>query len=101
MIHISDDSVKPHTVQAIALGFIICSQVLEFFGCDCRLTSLDDKKHGRNSLHNIGHAWDIGIKDFPSVINPKDVVIELKKRLGRHYDVVLESDHIHVEYQPR
>lgn len=56
-----------------------------------------DGRHMRASLHYVGAAWDFS--------RPKrrvrETIAELRRRLGRDYDVVLDSDHVHVEFQPK
>ncbi len=54
------------------------------------------------SLHYAGYAIDLRIWDFQhntELLNR--VVNTVRKRLGSQYDVVLKSDHIHIEFQPK
>lgn len=67
---------------------------------DCVITSASDGKHGPNSLHYKGQALDLRTRH----INGQGlqlVVDKLREALGAQYDVVLESDHIHVEFDPK
>ena len=67
---------------------------------DCVITSASDGKHGPNSLHYKGQALDLRTRH----INGQGlqlVVDKLKEALGSQFDVVLESDHIHVEFDPK
>lgn len=67
---------------------------------DCVITSASDGKHGPNSLHYNGQALDLRTRH----INGQGlqlVVDKLKEALGSQFDVVLESDHIHLEYDPK
>ena len=67
---------------------------------DCVITSANDSKHGPNSLHYKGCALDLRTRH----INGQGlqlVVDKLKEALGEQFDVVLEADHIHLEYQPK
>ena len=63
-------------------------------GKDLFITSICEGTHSAGSLHPMGLAWDmrpckeISIKD-------------IKKELGKDFDVVKESNHIHVEYDPK
>lgn len=71
-------------------------------GPDLTVTHTTDGVHAvTNSLHYSGAAADLRIYDVPAQIVQK--VIELAKKvlspLG--FDVVLEKDHIHVEYDPK
>lgn len=60
------------------------------------VTSVSDGKHSAGSLHYVGLAFDLRLP-----ANPAGFVGALKAALGAEYDVVLEHDHIHVEYQPK
>src|SRR4051812_710734 len=96
-----DPDVRVEGVQPpiwYALGIV--EVVYRINGLRCTVTSLTDGKHGENSLHAKGLAGDVrtrGLNDIllrtihgsiNSILNP----------LG--YDIVLEKDHIHIEYQP-
>ena len=64
---------------------------------DCVITSASDGKHGPNSLHYKGQALDLRTRH----INGQGlqlVVDKLREALGSQFDVVLESDHIHIEF---
>ena len=78
----------------------VVDDVFEFFGIlICRITSVCDKARGRNpkTLHQVGRAFDVGLPDSGVV---DSIVAKGKKLLGENYDVVLEEDHIHIEYDP-
>lgn len=73
------------------------------------VTSASDGEHGQFSLHFVGRAWDIRfLGDRPGAIAPdvtgddqKTMATDWARRmqtvLGIDYDVVTETDHIHVE----
>jgi len=61
------------------------------------VTSTYEGTHGAGSLHYSNDAFD---SNRPKK-NPKGVAKNIKSRLGPDYDVVLEHDHIHVEYDPK
>lgn len=69
-------------------------------GAGAIITSGIDGKHMQNSLHYSGRAFDFRTKllHFEVV---KLIVAELKERLGKDYDVILEGDHLHVEWDPK
>jgi hypothetical protein len=83
---------KSETILAI----LVAQEVYDDRGFKLVITSVVDGKHRINSLHYAGYAIDIRLP--PS--NVSEVVAELKEGLGDEFDVVLESDHIHIEYQP-
>ena len=55
--------------------------------------------HSLRSFHFLGLAADLRTRDLTEV-QKKETVAALKARLGDNFDVVLETDHLHVEYQP-
>ncbi len=81
----------------------------EVSNADCILTAGVDGKHGHGSLHYVGFAIDLRIRNLDggdgitaSTMRRAGVVKEhLKERLGPEYDVVLESNHFHIEFQPK
>ena len=77
------------------------AEVYEAYNAECVCTSYMDGKHGPSSFHYEGLAIDLRIWPFPTVELQEEVVRELQVRLGNDYDVVLEPNHIHVEFDPR
>ena len=67
---------------------------------DAIITSCLDGKHSKNSLHYNGNAIDLRTVDM-GIGKALEIVNALKAELGSHYDIVLESDHIHLEYDPK
>jgi hypothetical protein len=63
------------------------------------ITSTTDGKHMSGSLHYKGLAVDLRIRDL-APDEQERYYDELKLALSKLCDVVLESDHIHVEYSP-
>lgn len=85
----------PQTLLAIQ----VAEGVYADFGHETIVTSVCDGVHSRGSLHYVGLAVDFRTRHLAAGDNFK-VAGELKDRLGLEFDVVLERDHIHVEYQP-
>ena len=54
----------------------------------------------KNSKHYKNEAIDIRTKDM-SEQNKVLTKVWIQKWLGMNYDVILESDHIHIEYDPK
>lgn len=52
--------------------------------------------HGEGSLHYCNDAVDIR-----RPIKPDAVIKALKRALGKDFDVILEHNHIHIEYDPK
>lgn len=70
------------------------SEILEK---DLTITSANDSQHMRGSLHYKDLALDIRTRDLT-----KDETVGLKElleiHLGPDYDIIIESNHIHIEY---
>ena len=67
---------------------------------DVIITSGTDGVHKKGSKHYVGGALDLRISNIPN--GQLSIYVKaLKGRLGPDYDVVLESDHIHCEYDPK
>ena len=73
---------------------------------ECVVTSANDSRHMDGSLHYEGLAVDLRTRDLhPDAI--QRLVLALRRRLNgdekanRPYQVIVESDHIHVEHDPQ
>jgi len=67
------------------------------FGQEAVVTSTYEGDHGAGSLHYANDAFDIRLPD-PDIVG---IIGTLKANLGPDFDIVLESDHIHIEYDPK
>ena len=64
------------------------------------VTSVVDGVHSQGSLHYVGYAADLRIWAIED--NELDEFARgLSEELGVEFDVVLETDHIHMEFQPK
>ena len=72
-------------------------EVLRQFHEELVITSTYEGTHGEGSLHYCNDAIDL--KGPKVYLGPTKE--DLKVTLGKDYDVVLERDHIHVEYDPK
>lgn len=74
----------------------------DFLGQQLVVTSIVDGVHSSTSLHYVGHAFDCRTKHL-SPERRLVILDDLKQRLAPlgDFDVVLETDHLHVEYQPK
>ena len=73
-------------------------------GYDISITSLNDHKHSRGSLHQHDRAVDMIVPGARGIhrLAMRSLTTYLKKTLGLGYDVLFETDaahmgHIHVE----
>ncbi len=56
--------------------------------------------HSKNSLHPKGDAVDIRIWYYTE--SECEMLVEKgKEHLGKDYDIILEKDHIHLEWDPK
>lgn len=62
------------------------------------ITSALDGDHGTRSLHPSGQAIDLRIWGLPSM---RSAAEQVKDLLGPDYDVILETDHLHIEFDPK
>lgn len=87
--------VKPE----LLLGLEVAGSFYERQGLEeMVITSLVDGKHKRGSLHYVGYAADLRIWNIEDTQAFRDA---LARELGSDFDLVLESDHLHLEYQPK
>ena len=66
------------------------------------VTSANDSDHLYGSLHFDNRAFDIRIKNIIGHVNYEAWLWaeRMQNALGDKYDVLLERDHIHIEYDP-
>jgi len=65
------------------------------------ITSITDGKHGDDSLHYEGQAIDLRTRNLPNENSAKIAGHQLKECLGKDYDIVIHSTHIHIEYDKK
>lgn len=87
---------KPEIVRARR----IVAQVWQSRGATVTVTSGLDGTHQAKSLHYEGLAEDYRTSDAPKG-QLLGMVSEIRALLGGSYDVVLESTHLHVEFDPK
>ena len=75
----------------------VVDKIYEEYGLELVITSTYDGNHSACSYHYANDAYDIRWRPCYG----KDVYMRIKKALGDDFDVVLEKDHIHIEYDPK
>ena len=73
------------------------AKVLKKYEEELVITSTYEGSHGESSLHYCNDAYDIR---KPRDYAP-DVAEEIREELGPFFDVVLEGDHVHIEFDPQ
>ena len=84
----------------MAVALIVIDSAYSQIGVEAVLTSGTDGAHGVHSLHPDGKAVDIRTNNVHAAALP-DLVCNVKGMLGPEFDAVLESDHLHVEFDPK
>ena len=87
--------VRPETT----VGMMIAASILPKYGQELVITSCIDGKHKRSSAHASGRAfdcriWNLGQKELKAAE-------ALQEALGYEFDVIRESDHFHIEFDPK
>lgn len=92
--------VNPAFIQAVP----VLKTAWAMLGLDCVVTSGSEStaKHSKNSAHYTGNALDLRIWDISKHMTPMafgyNLAGALKIVCGDGFYVVLEGDHIHLEY---
>jgi hypothetical protein len=87
--------------EALQRAHNIAAVIYNSLGVPFVVTSGRDGQHMSGSLHYSGNAMDLRRHDLDAKGVTGQAVNMLRSQLGGDYDVVLESDHIHVEYDPK
>lgn len=66
------------------------------WGEEAVITSANEGTHSAGSLHYGDNAVDIRMPK-----KPQETAITLRNKLGKDFDVVVEVDHLHVEFDPK
>ena len=87
----------------VLLGLEICHGVFTRLGMPLVVTACLDGKHMTGSKHYVGQAVDMRLPSKYSIEPLIDVMVQAECRvhLGLQYDLVLEKDHLHLEYDPK
>ena len=93
---VSLDGISAHIERALP---IIDQVYVDITGSEVTVTSTTDGVHSKHSLHYSGNALDLRTRDITDE-QAGEIVLELKRLLDKEYDIVLEGDHIHFEYDP-
>lgn len=84
----------------LVVGMMVAAATYRDMGYTLTITSVLDSEHKPTSLHYVGRGFDARTKDINPVVWPK-LTERLKLALGPQFDVVLEKDHIHIEFDPK
>lgn len=91
--------VKAGVMPRILIIAAAAVNAAEGMGVDIVITAGIDGKHMINSKHFTYEALDLRRSNIPAA-QLLPYTHRLQARLGSAYQVILEVDHIHVEYDP-
>ncbi len=95
------EGVRPRGMRPeIGLALQIAYHVYNKQNKELVITSLNDGNHGWGSLHYQGSAVDLRTRHLTTP-EKRVILAEIKTGLGVDYDVILEKDHLHIEFQPK
>ncbi len=88
--------IRPEMTLAIIAATSFCSDIKK----NCTITSALEGQHSTTSLHYIGCAVDFRTRNMNKA--EKEMFRNsMTDALSNDFDVVLEHNHLHVEYQPK
>lgn len=90
------DGIQPELLIALAVADGVYREIT---GAGCTVTSVRDGSHSVRGMHPAGLAADLRTRDVPAT-ERSTIQQHLAAALGDDYDVVLEADHIHLEFDP-
>lgn len=95
---VSVSGLKPE----ILLALLAAESVYQVYNLTVTITACKDGKHMEGSKHYVGQAVDLRLPSWYGLSVEADKTVHrlLQANLGNEYDVVLEGNHIHVEYDP-
>ena len=97
---VTTDMTGMHPMMNLAL-LVINDVFREMVGVEAVITSGRDGKHSSKSLHYAGQAIDLRTRHMDDA----QITIALRELQNRlepiGFDVILEQDHFHIEYQPK
>jgi len=95
-------SVQPKGYTIFAAVANACGEL----GINTTLTSANDSKHMKGSLHYTGNALDFRTKHLPKDVKRKLISVTKRRLANKAYQFVLEdegkaNEHLHIEYDLR
>lgn len=81
----------------LVLSLFMADAIFLRHGHPMVITSVQDGEHMHGSLHYVGAAADARKPESGA----ESLTATLARELGENYDVILEDDHIHWEFQPK
>lgn len=100
-MRLKDSSVQIQGIRPeMMFAIIVADQEYTKLGHELVITSINDGAHSLTSLHYSGCAIDMRTSML-TIKEAQHVTLKIKEKLGLDYDVLYETNHIHLEFQPR
>lgn len=84
----------------ILLAILVAERAYAEAGYELMVTSCVEGKHSVGSFHYAGSAADLRTNNVPAE-KLQVLVGKIRAAIGADFDVVLEADHLHLEFQPK
>ncbi len=84
----------------LLVGLAVMDKVYEENGYRMTVTSVSDSRHSEKSLHYSGRAADLRTYDLGPETT-QTIHQQGRRELPMDFDLVLEADHFHLEYDPK
>lgn len=104
MLHFTANCRFDDLTARCLFSIIIVKEVFDEEGVEFWIASADDSGHSKGSKHYIGDAYDVRTRNMAGGYlgsQAQRIYQKLRTRLAPCYDVVLEKDHLHIEYDPK
>ena len=92
---------KSNIKNVMRQAIIVSADVYNTFGKKLVITSCCEGNHNASSLHPFGYALDLRTFYFKNKQTKLAVTDLIRKKLGSSFYVVLEKDHIHIQYNKK
>lgn len=79
----------------------LCCKIANGENYDITITSARDGSHMKNSLHYVGLAIDIRSHDMSNITESAKWIDKFLNINSKCFDIVIENDHIHIEYDKK
>lgn len=79
----------------------LCCKIANGENYEITITSAQDGSHMKNSRHYVGLAIDIRSRDMSNITESAKWIDKFLNINSKCFDIVIENDHIHIEYDKK
>lgn len=79
----------------------LCCKIANGDSYEITITSARDGSHMKNSQHYVGLAIDIRSRDMSNVTDSAKWIDKFLNINDQCFDIVIENDHIHIEFDKK